>query len=325
MAGSGSSNRAHEFLRAVTGFSEANSASNVENRPIRLGTVDYDYDPGDFLGGIYPRIMFDGEKVVSQKRYQTMVGYYPLPGQRVVLVPVGTTYLIIGTVSLAPQDPKVDIYTTVGADTWEKPQGARVIVVECQGGGGAGGGAAVTSSTQVSAGAGGCGGAYAKSTMFANSVAASVTVTVGALGAGVSGTTGGTGGASSFGTMVTADGGLGGGTGTSTTPGANNGAPGFAQVPVGDIAIPGQGGGAGIRMGSGVGTAVSVAITGMGGSSVLGGGSRGLGTTTVTVPSGAVGMGYGAGGGGSGNGVSQAAALAGGDGSQGVVIVTTYF
>ena len=108
----GSSGKAHEFLRVIKGFSEANAASNVENRPIRLGTVDYDYDPADFLGGVYPRIMFDGEKVVSQKRYQTMVGYYPLPGHRVVLVPIGTTYLIIGTVTTAPLDPKVDIFTS---------------------------------------------------------------------------------------------------------------------------------------------------------------------------------------------------------------------
>src|ERR1044072_2066458 len=160
----------------------------MENGRIRLGTVDYDYDPADFLGGIYPRIMFDGEKVVSQKRYKTMVGYYPLPGQRVVLVPVGTTYLILGTVSIASQDPKVDIYTS--SDTWEKPQGARNVFVQVQAGGGAGGGCVATTSAQVWGAGGGAGGGYGESLILANTLTATVDVTVGTGGAGGTGTGG---------------------------------------------------------------------------------------------------------------------------------------
>jgi hypothetical protein len=316
MSGSGSSGKAHDFLRSITGFTEANAASNVENRPIRLGTVDYDYYPNDFLGGIYPRIMFDGEKVVSQKRYKTMVGYYPLPGHRVVLVPVGTTYLIIGTVSMAPQDPKVDIFTST--DTWEKSDGARSIRVQVQAGGGAGGGCVATAAGEVCAGGGGSGGAYAESMLLANSVDASVTVTVGTGGAGGTGT-GGNGTTSSFGSLVSASGGVGGGsTGTAASNAGISGATAASQVMVGDIQINGQGGGAGMRVPTGV------TMGGMGGSSALGGGGRGCSAAGAQV-AGVSGMGYGGAGGGACSGTTADGAINGGDGAPGIVIVTTYF
>ena len=316
MSGSGSSRKAHDFLRVIKGFSEANTATDVENRPIRLGTVDYDYDPNDFLGGIYPRIMFDGEKVVSQKRYKTMVGYYPLPGQRVVLVPVGTTYLILGTVSLAPQDPKVDTFTDT--DAWDKPSGTRLVRVQVQAGGGAGGGAATTVAAQTSAGAGGAGGSYGETWFPANSLDDSYTVTVGAGGVAVALTTGGAGGASSFGSLVTASGGNGGGVAAAGTTNAGvNGADSTGQTVVGDIAIKGGGGGAGMRLAS------PGAIGGVGGSSQLGNGGRGKAIATGQA-AGDLGQGYGGAGSGGVNGASQTG-VAGGDGAPGIVIVTTYF
>lgn len=312
----GSSGKAHEFLRVIKGFSEANAASNVENRPIRLGTVDYDYDPADFLGGVYPRIMFDGEKVVSQKRYQTMVGYYPLPGHRVVLVPIGTTYLIIGTVTTAPLDPKVDIFTST--DTWEKPQGARSLLVQVQAGGGAGGGVVATAAGEACAGGGGAGGGYGESVLSANSVTSSVTVTVGTGGTGTS-ATGGNGTTSSFGSYVSATGGPGGGsTGTGTTNAGISGATGASETIVADIMINGQGGGGGMRVPG------AVSLAGMGGSSHLGGGGRGVAAAGAQV-AGVAGMGYGAGGGGAVSGTTADGALNGGDGAPGIVIVTTYF
>lgn len=316
----GSSRKAHDFLRSIAGFTEANAGPNIEGRPIRLGTVDYDYDPNDFLGGIYPRIMFDGEKVVSQKRYKTMVGYYPLPGHRVVLLPIGTTYLIIGTVSPATQDPKVDIFSTVGSDTWEKPQGARTIRVQVQAGGGAGGGVVASPGAgNVCAGGGGAGGGYGESILLANSVATSVTVTVGSGGTGGTGT-GGNGTSSSFGTDVSATGGPGGGTtGAGTTNAGISGATAASETIVADIQVNGQGGGAGMRVPTGV------SMGGMGGSSYLGGGGRGVAAAGAAV-AGTVGMGYGSGGGAAVSGTTGTnAAQNGGDGASGIVIVTTYF
>lgn len=315
----GSSRKAHDFLRSIKGFTEANADPNVENRRIRLGTVDYDYDPNDFLGGIYPRIMFDGEKIVSQKRYKTTVGYYPLPGHRVVLVPVGTTYLIIGTVSQAPQDPKVDIFATTGTDTWEKPQGARTIRVQVQAGGGAGGGAPTTTAGQTAAGGGGAGGSYGETWFPATEVASSITVTVGVGGTAVALTTGGNGGASSFGSLVTASAGNGGGvTAAGTTNTGVNGADSTGQTVVGDIAIKGGGGGAAMRL------ATQGALGGVGGSSQMGNGARGKAVTTGVV-AGDLGQGYGGGGSGGVNGSTGNTGVAGGDGAPGIVIVTTYF
>ncbi|ULR56368.1 hypothetical protein [Streptomyces deccanensis] len=320
MAGSGSSRKAHDFLRVIKGFTEANSASDVENRPIRLGRIDFNYDPADFLGGINPRVLFDGEKVVSQKRYTVMSGYYPLPGARVVLIPVGTTYMIIGAVDAAPQDPQVDIFTD--NDTWDKTPGARMVRIQVQAGGGGGGGIlSATNSGEAGASGGGGGGGYAESWLSANSVGTSETVTVGTGGAGgAAGSNNGTnGGDSSFGTLVVAGGGEGGIAQTAARSSTANlviggGVGGTGTT--GDLLIQGDDGGNG-RVAGG-----NVSSDGWGGGSVLGGQRRGV--ATVAGASGTSGRLYGGGGGG-GIAESSTSAFAGGNGAAGIVIVTTYF
>ncbi|MET9350171.1 hypothetical protein [Streptomyces termitum] len=322
MTSQGSGDPGHDFLRAIASFAENNSDKPAAaNKPIKMGMVDYDYNPTDFLGGINPRILFDGEATVSEKRYPAMAGYYPLPGARVVLVPIGTTYLIIGSPQTRPLDPKVEVFSGVGSDTWNKPLGARSIRVQVQGSGGAGGGAPTTvhaTELRTSAGSGGAGGGYGESWFSANTLADSVTVTVPAGGVGVSGTGGGSGSTASFGSYVSAAGGGGGGSlAALTTPQANPGGQASGQAITADLAIPGQGGSSGARLGT------NGAIGGQGGSSHLGGGGRGLGIQTgsnVGVPGGTYG------GGGSGGCLGpNLAAVVGGDGGQGVVIVTTYF
>jgi len=314
MAGSG--NKGHEFLRSIAAYSEANAPSTSANRPIKMGRVDYEYNPADFLGGVMPRVLFDGESTVSQKRYQVMSGYFPLPGARVVLVPVGTTYLIIGSVDPIPQDPVVQHFTE--SDTWEKPAGARLLRVQVQAGGGAGGGVPATTTTQVAAGGGGAGGGYGESWISANSVTSSVDVTVGLGGTGTT-STGGSGTTSSFGAYVSASGGPGGGsTGAVASNAGISGATGAAQVIVADLAINGCGGGAGAA------TVNAASVAGAGGSSHLGGGGRGVAAAGALV-TGTNAAGYGGGGGGAVSGTSSNAAATGGNGSPGIVIVTTYF
>lgn len=313
---SGSSTPGHDFLRAVAAFSRANGKPSSAEKPVRLGNIDFDYDPTDYLGGIMPRVQFDGESTVSQKRYPVLANFYPLPGQRVALIPVGTTYLIIGCVDTAKQDPQVDIFNTVGADTWLKPQGARKVRIQVQSGGGGGGGAGAVSS-QTSTGSGGAGGGYGESWITANTLTDSVTVTVGAAGAANSGAAGGAGGNSSFGTYVTSTGGAGGVTaGASASTTGVSGGDGSTQTIVGDLAIPGGGGGHAIKI------AATNAYGGMGGTSFLGTGGRG--TATLSTMVGTAGQGYGGGGSGACN-VGTQSAIAGGAGSAGVVIVTTYF
>lgn len=312
----GSGNKGHDFLRAIAGFAEANASPSSSNKPVKLGRVDYEYNPEDFLGGVNPRILFDGESSMSEKRYAVMPPYYPLPGMRVCLIPVGTTYLIIGAVENVPQDPEVQIFTAT--DTWEKPAGARIIRVQVQAGGGAGGGCVATAASSVCAGGGGSGGAYGESWISANVIGSSETVTVGTGGAGGTGT-GGNGTTSSFGSHVSATGGVGGGsTGTGASNAGISGAVSTSQVIVGDLAIPGCGGGSGARQPSGV------SISGTGGASHLGSGGRGTAAAGAVV-AGNPGTGYGGAGGGAVSGTSANAAADGGNGTDGVVIVTTYF
>lgn len=315
--GQGGSDFAHNFLRTVAKFTQEAGAASAANKSARLGLIDYEYDPTDFLGGINPRVIFDGETLVSQKRYAVMPPFYPLPGQRVCLIPVGTTYLIIGSVDVVPQDPKVDMFTVT--DTWEKPAGARMVRVQVQAGGGAGGGAPTTAAGQTSAGGGGAGGSYGETWYSANALDASYTVTVGTGGVGVALTTGGSGTSSSFGSLVTATGGNGGGVTTAgTTNTGVNGADSTGQTVVADMIVKGGGGGAAMRL------ATQGAIGGVGGNSHLGNGARGKAVTTGVV-AGDIGQGYGGGGSGGVNGSTGNTGVAGGDGAPGIVIVTTFF
>lgn len=315
----GSGNKGHDFLRAITGYAEANAKPSSANKPVKLGRVDYDYDPADFLGGTNPRILFDGEATVSQKRYPVMPPYYPLPGARVCLVPVGTTYLVIGAVENVPQDPNVQIFTET--ETWEKPAGARFIKVECQGGGAGGGGTPSGAAGTASAGGGGGGGAYTMSHLSANVVGSTETVTVGAGGSGgaAGANAGSAGGTTTFGSHVSAGGGNGGSAGFTRTTGSNVSTGGLGGTgSTGDFLVPGGDGGNGVIV-----TAICIA-TAWGGGSHFCGMRRGSGFITGS-GGGTSGRTYGGGGGGAVSGNAGTTAQPGGDGAAGVVIVTTYF
>lgn len=59
----------------------------------RCGTID----PG-YAGSGPARVLFDGETTISQKSYQ-FIGTAPVAGRRVVLMPVGSTYVILGMIN----------------------------------------------------------------------------------------------------------------------------------------------------------------------------------------------------------------------------------
>lgn len=94
-----------DFLDAVAGFQRSQSRSSAD-RAIRLAVVDPAYNPW----AAYPdppapaRVTFEGETTLSTKAYAYANGYIPYAGTRVVLVPIGNTYLITG--SLDPQTPQ---------------------------------------------------------------------------------------------------------------------------------------------------------------------------------------------------------------------------
>jgi hypothetical protein len=128
-----------------------------------------------------------------------------------VLTSNGTTWTSAAPAAAAPV---VDTFNSNG--TWTKPSTGTMARIQVWGGGGGG---ARNSSTNSANGGGG--GAYKEITVPLSSLAATVAVTVGSGGTGRTGSTGvGTaGGNSSFGSLLTAFGGLGGGTTTAKTYG----------------------------------------------------------------------------------------------------------
>jgi hypothetical protein len=201
--------------------------------------------------------------------------------------------------------------------------GLRAIRVRVQGGGGAGGGADETTATQNSHGAGGGSGTYAEAfiTDIAG-LASSVTVTLGAGGAGVSSDAGNAGGQSSFGGLLECPGGDGGayrspnaGATTSATGGSGGGAATGTVTP--DLSVPG------VEGGSSFGVNPALAVGGVGASSFLGfasGARARLSTSSISSLS----QGFGSGGSGAMAVVSNTTARAGRGGQAGIVIVEVY-
>lgn len=57
-----------------------------------LGTIASSYTSGR------PRVLFDGESVLGAKVYPVLGSYSPAANDRVLLVPVGTSYVIVGKI-----------------------------------------------------------------------------------------------------------------------------------------------------------------------------------------------------------------------------------
>lgn len=96
------------FLRDIAGFSDAQRRRTSADKRVRLATVDPSHRPEDVFSGVFPRVQFDGESTLSRKRYPLVRGLIPRPGDRVVLTPVGTTYLITNIVFNPSSEPVPD-------------------------------------------------------------------------------------------------------------------------------------------------------------------------------------------------------------------------
>jgi hypothetical protein len=195
----------------------------------------------------------------------------------------------------------------------------RAMRVRLVGGGGGGGGAATTGASENAIGGHGGGACYAES--FITDIAglsASITITCGAGGAGGSaGANGGTGGGvSSFGSLVSANGGLEGGAGVSAAAGLQsfrNNSDGNATG-TGDLVIPGSASQPSYYVNS------TSLMTSASGASFLGGARRG----SAANGNGIAGRDFGGGGTGGANTQNQATARSGGAGGAGIVIVELY-
>lgn len=211
----------------------------------------------------------------------------------------------------------VQIFTSSG--TYTPTPGTTSVEVEVQGGGGGGGGSGATSSSQFAVAGGGGSGAYAKSRLTSG-FTGGIAVTVGAGGAGgpAGNNVGSSGGTSSFGALISCQGG---------PPGANgvpdaSGTFGIAQVT--GMAALATGGNlfnaAGRCDTFGIGSNQGANVSGAGCASNFGAGGRGVvGTSAAGIAA----TSYGSGGGGACANFS-APAFAGGNGAAGVVIITEY-
>lgn len=244
-----------------------------------------------------------GGEIISGKWY--VIGYDGTQFQ--LLSPAATSHgKLIG----------VQVFTASGTATYTPTAGTNSVVVEVVGAGGGGGGAAAPAGGQCSMGGAGGAGGYAKKRITASF--SGVTVTVGAKGTGgTAGANNGTaGGTSSFGALISATGGsLGQGGSAAASPVlqakiGNNGAGSSGDINSGGI--PGT-------MGFAAGTSSGFVKSGNGGSSLYGNGGVGADGTAA----GTAATGYGSGGSG-GACLASASAQAGGNGSDGIVIVWEY-
>ncbi len=197
--------------------------------------------------------------------------------------------------------------TFTASGTWNRPANVRYIIVEVIGGGGGGGS---TGGGSDDTGGGGGGGGYARAVIDVTALA-SETVTVGTGGAGATGidTNGAAGVTTSFGSLCVATGGLDGGGSSDIAPPYDFGALGGIGT-TGDFLSSG---------GAGEPSNTSSLIYGAaGGSSALGAG----GSSRVTEGTGDAGRNYG--GGGAGGYLVSGTTQDGGNGADGIVIVTEY-
>lgn len=218
----------------------------------------------------------------------------------------------------------IQVITATGAGTYTPTTGTGSVVIELQGGGGGGGGVSSPTGTASSLAAGGSGGGYLRvrlTTAFSGAG-----YVVGAKGTG--GTAGNNNGNAGSDTTFTATGGGGtvytaakgnGGTGSASQGGnvgfSTTGITAGGTVTNGDVKIPGG------QTTIAFGIAAGQAQGGMGGDSFMGKGAHGtIINAANTSVAGTNGSGYGAGGSGAiagGTGVARA----GGDGTDGIIII----
>lgn len=207
----------------------------------------------------------------------------------------------------------INIQTFTSSGTYTPAAGAKNALVRCLGGGGAGGGTSGTGASQAASGGGGASGGYAESWITNPGIE---TVTIGAGGTGAVGASGNGGGTSSFGSLVVVMGGQGGALGPASSVfpgfGAGGGVPGSVSVGGNIISSIGAEGGYATLLSS------SSVAGAAGANSPFGGG--GLHTANNT---GNAAGGKGAGG-SSASAYASQGALAGGNGSAGLVIIEEY-
>ncbi len=291
-------------------FGRADSSVNI----MAMSSMVVQLNEGDTLD-----IQYRQDDLVGNPRTIITAGNVNLIS--IVSLPDFTAFGVTGRPGLTINNDSPQVFTASGS--YSKPDGLLGVVVEVVGGGGGGGGVPATVSTNAAGASGGGGGGYSKKFIAASDLSASETVTIGAGGAGVSGAAGNNGGTTSFGAHLQATGGTGGGltasvNGTAQVDGRSGGIGSLGDINLGggatDYGFASGGGGIGLGTGSAGGDA-----GGIGGGSGRGVARSGAATAGIAATS------EGGGGGGAASGTDNNSAQAGGDGADGIVIVTELF
>lgn len=216
------------------------------------------------------------------------------------------------------------VFTSSG--TYTPTAGMKYCIVECVGGGGGGGGANGNNNGCAAGGGGGAGG-YCRKFLSAASVGVSQVVTIGSAGSGgVSNTNGTAGGNTTFGSILTANGGSGGSGATASSGNGGTARAGGAggTATGGDVNSRGNAGSSGWGLLFVTTVQGEVVMGGAGAPSVFGGSA--VSVFAVSGPNnfnGNAGLTYGAGGGG---GITEktTSTANGGAGFAGICIVTEF-
>lgn len=218
------------------------------------------------------------------------------------------------------QQSGAPVYVT-STQTVTFPAGVRAMLVEAVGGGGGGGGV-VGDGANTAGAAGGGAGRYSRA-FLTSGFGASQLCTIGGGGGGSSGAgAGGNGGTTSFGSILTAAGGLGGqGTTSSATYNVANGGTGGITGVGADYSSVGGHGGNGQTFGT---VSNNRGIAGDGGASAFGAGGRGKALLSTDSYPGVAGVSPGSGGGGAGVGSTLSTTVSGGAGAPGLIKITYY-
>ncbi|WP_431274232.1 hypothetical protein ACQ858_19570 [Variovorax ureilyticus] len=205
--------------------------------------------------------------------------------------------------------------TTTGAGIYTPGVGMSFAIVDVQGAGAAGGGASNPASGNISMGAPGGAGSFGRGLFLAAAIGASQAITAGLGGTGVAGANGNGGGSSSFGSLLTCPGGV-GGNALNNFPAGNlaNGNSVLSGAPTGANLLSVQGGVDTSSIIINAGTTAGI-LPGPGGRSVYGiGGSGAFNGVPVAAKT------PGSGGGASAT-TSTFGPFAGGNGADGQVII----
>lgn len=85
--------KTREILETISQFQESGKKLESSDRNIRLATIDPYFTVGK------PRVLFDGESRLTERTFSWDAAYSPRGGDRVFMMPVGQSYIIMGQVT----------------------------------------------------------------------------------------------------------------------------------------------------------------------------------------------------------------------------------